>query len=73
LVRAPLAPAPLAKLQTAVENAAFAILNLPSDPATAGTMGLQHPLVRMQLWLPLREGGFGLNATVVVPDSSAVE
>jgi hypothetical protein len=51
VVRPPLALGPLAKLQTAVENAAFAILNLPSDPDTAATMGLHHPQVRMQLLL----------------------
>jgi hypothetical protein len=73
VVRPPLSLGPLAKLQGAVENAAFALLNLPSNPDTAATMGLHHPLVRMQLWLPLREGGFGLNATGVVPDSSAAE
>jgi hypothetical protein len=56
-----------------MENAAFPILNLPSNPDTAVSMGLHHPLVRMQLRLPLRAGGFGLNATGVVPDSSAVE
>jgi hypothetical protein len=73
VVRPPLALGPLGKLQTAVENAAFALLNLPSDPDTAATMSLHHSLVRMQLPLPLREGGFGLNATGVVPDSSADE
>jgi hypothetical protein len=36
-------------------------------------MGLQPTLVRMQLRLPLRERGFGLNATDVVLDSSPVE
>jgi hypothetical protein len=73
VVRPPLALDPLAKLQTALKNAAFSILTLPADPNTAATMGLHHPLVRMQLRLPLREGGFGLNATGVVPDSSAAE
>jgi hypothetical protein len=50
-----------------------AFLYLPSDPDTAATMGLHHPLVRMQLRHPLGEGGFGLNASGVVPDSSADE
>jgi hypothetical protein len=69
----PLALGPLFKLQTAVETTAFPILNILADPDTAASMGLHHPLVRMQLRLPLREGGFGRNATGVVPDSNAVE
>jgi hypothetical protein len=73
MVRPPLALGPLAKLQTAVRNAAFAILNPPTDPDTAAAMGLHHPLVHMQLRLRFREGGFGLNATGVVPDSSAAQ
>jgi hypothetical protein len=73
VVRPPLALSPLAKLQTTVENAAFLILNLAADPDAAATMGLHHPLVRMQLQLPLREEGFGLTATGVVHDSRAAE
>jgi hypothetical protein len=72
VLRPPLALGPLAKPQTAVEDATFAILILPSDSDTAATMGLHHPLERMQHRLPLREGGFGHNATDVVPDSSAL-
>jgi hypothetical protein len=53
VVRPLLALGPLAKLQTAVENKAFAFVNLASDPDTAASMGLHHPLVRMQLRLPL--------------------
>jgi hypothetical protein len=69
VVSPPLALDPLTKLQTAVETTAFSILNIPADSDTVASMGLHHPLVRMQLLLPLREGGFGRNATGVVPDS----
>jgi hypothetical protein len=73
VARPRLALGPLSKLQTAVETAAFVVFNLASDPDTAATVGLHHPLVRMQLRPPLREGCFGLNANGVVPDSSAVD
>jgi hypothetical protein len=53
VVRLPLALCPLVKLQTAVETAAFCILNIPFDPNTEASMCLHHPLVRMQLRLPL--------------------
>jgi hypothetical protein len=71
VARSPLSLGPLAKLQTAVETAALSILNIPANPNTAASMGFNQPLVRMQLRLPLREGGFGLNATSAVPNSKA--
>ena len=54
--------APLSKLQAAVEDAAFHLFQIPQDPRAAAAMGLPHALVRQQLRLPLREGGFDLNA-----------
>ena len=54
--------APLSKLQAAVEDAAFHLFQIPQDPRAAAAMGLLHSLVRQQLRLPLREGGFDLNA-----------
>jgi hypothetical protein len=68
VVRLPSSLGPLAML-----TATFTILNVPSDPDTAAFMGLPHPFSRMQLelWLPLREGSFCLNATGVVPNSNA--
>jgi hypothetical protein len=54
VVRPPLAPGPLAKLQTAVETSAFSIPNIPAIPDSAPSMGPNHPLVRMQLRLPLQ-------------------
>ena len=53
--------APLSKLQAAVEDAAFHLFRIPQD-LRAAAMGLPHSLVRQQLRLPLREGGFDLNA-----------
>jgi hypothetical protein len=44
----------LAKIQTAVEKAAFAILHVPADPDTAACIDLCHPVVRMQLQPPHR-------------------
>jgi hypothetical protein len=73
VVRPPLALDPLVKLHTAVETTAFSSLNIPADPDTAVSMRLHHPLVLIQLRHPLREGGFGLDATGVVPDSSVAD
>jgi hypothetical protein len=36
-------------------------------------MGLHHPFMRDQFWLPLREGDLGLNATGMVPNSNVVD
>jgi hypothetical protein len=46
-------------------NAAVVILNVPDEPGTAVSMSPHHPPVRLQLRLPLREGGVGLHATGV--------
>jgi hypothetical protein len=73
VVRTLKALGPLVKLQTALQIAASATLNFPSDPDTTATIGMYHPLGRMKLRFPLCEVGIGLNATGVVPGSGAVE
>jgi hypothetical protein len=65
VLRPPLALGPLTRLQSAVDITAFSILNIAADADTTP--------VRIQLRLTLYEGGFGLNATGVIPDSNAVD
>ena len=50
---------PFSKLQVAVEEAAVSLFQSRTTPTP---MGLPHSLVRQQLRLPVREGGFDLNA-----------
>ena len=45
-----------------MKDAAFSPFQIPHDPHAAAAMGLPHSLVCQQLCLPLREGGFDLNA-----------
>jgi hypothetical protein len=62
-----LVQAPLRKLQTVVDDAAF---NIPQDGQIATSMGsksgLDHALVRQKLRLPVPDRGFGLGANSVV-------
>ena len=44
---------PFAKLQAAVEAAAFNLFQVPTDIDAVTAMGLPHSLVRQQLCLPL--------------------
>jgi hypothetical protein len=54
-IRPPLAVGSLAMLQTAGKKAAFGLLDVPAGPETATSMDLHHFLVRIQLWLRLKE------------------
>jgi hypothetical protein len=48
------------------------ILNVSAGPNTSACMGIHHHLERIQLWLPIPEDGFGLNASCVVATSNTV-
>jgi hypothetical protein len=56
-----------------VETVASFVLNAPANPDTDTFMCLHHGPEHMQLRLSLRKRGYGMHATIVVPDSNVAE